>query len=225
MAEVNQAPVSKGIDALAQTLRQEGVEAGQLEADKLIAAAKEEASIIVSEARDKASQILGNARKEADFISQAGQQAFELAERNATLNLKSYLQEQFAEQIKATVGKALEDEALLKQMIVEVAGQNALADDEQVDVLLPAKVVGVSDLRTKPEELAEGTLMHFVAAEAAEMLREGVSFSVDEENGNDLVFRLKDKDIEVSLGSDTVSQMLLNHLQPRFRALLEGIVK
>ena len=47
-----------------------------------------------------------------------------------------------------------------------------------------------------------------------------------EENGYIVVRNfLKDKDIEVALSDETVTQMMLNHLQPRFRALLEGIVK
>ncbi len=221
----NATPVSAGIKQLVETLRQEGVDAGKKAAEDIITEAREEASTIVSEARDKAGLILGNARKEADFISTAGKQAFEMANRNAILELKTFLQEEFAKQIQATVGTQLTDEKLLQQMILEVAGRNAIDENESVDVVLPTKVVGVSELSSSPEELKEGTLMHFAVAQAAEMLREGVTFSVNEDNKHALVFRLQDKDIEVALSDETVTQMMLNHLQPRFRALLEGIVK
>ncbi|PSW18436.1 hypothetical protein C9I98_17195 [Photobacterium sanctipauli] len=218
-------PVSAGIKQLVETLRQEGVDAGKLAADQIIADAREEASTIVSEAREKAGLILGNARKEADFVTTAGKQAFEMANRNAILELKSFLQDEFAKQIQATVGTQLTDEQLLKQMILEVAGRSAIDHSQDVEVVLPTKVVGITDLKANPEELKEGSLMHFAVAEAAEMLREGVTFNVNEENKNAIVFRLKDKDIEVALSDETVTQMMLNHLQPRFRALLEGIVK
>ncbi|WP_413111310.1 hypothetical protein [Thaumasiovibrio sp. DFM-14] len=221
----NSTPVSAGIKQLVETLRQEGVDAGKKAAEDIIAEAREEASTIVSEARDKAGLILGNARKEADFISTAGKQAFEMANRNAVLELKTFLQEEFAKQIQATVGTQLTDEKLLQQMIIEVAGRNAIDESEPVDVILPTKVVGVTELSTSPEELKEGTLMHFAVAQAAEMLREGVTFNVSEDNKHALMFRLKDKDIEIALSDETVTQMMLNHLQPRFRALLEGIVK
>ncbi|MCQ1057740.1 hypothetical protein ACQKPX_04575 [Photobacterium sp. DNB23_23_1] len=221
----NTTPVSTGIKQLVDTLRQEGVEAGKKAADQIIAEAREEASTIVAEARDKAGLILGNARKEADFISTAGKQAFEMANRNAILELKAFLQDEFSKQIQATVGTQLTDEKLLQQMILEVAGRNAVNSDEPVEVILPTRVVGVNDLSANPEELKEGTLIHFAVAQAAEMLREGVTFNVSEDNKNAVVFRLKDKDIEVALSDETVTQMMLNHLQPRFRALLEGIVK
>nr|WP_086937958.1 hypothetical protein [Thaumasiovibrio occultus] len=218
-------PVSAGIKQLVETLRQEGVDAGKQEATEIISEARDEASTIVAEARDKATMILGNARKEADFITSAGKQAFEMANRNAILELKTFLQEEFAQQIKATVGAQFTDEKMLQQIILEVAGRNAVDANEPVEVLLPTKVIGVSELSTNPEELTEGTLMHFAVAQAAEMLREGVTFNVSEDNKNALVFSLKEKDIKVEMSDEAVTQMMLKHLQPRFRALLEGIVK
>ena len=222
----NTTPVSAGIKQLVDTLRQEGVDAGKEAADQIIAEAREEASTIVAEARDKAGLILGNARKEADFISTAGKQAFEMANRNAILELKSVsCRMNLPSKSKRPSATQLTDEKLLQQMILEVAGRSAIKSDEPVEVILPTRVVGVNDLSANPEELKEGTLIHFAVAQAAEMLREGVTFNVNEDNKNAVVFRLKDKDIEVALSDETVTQMMLNHLQPRFRALLEGIVK
>jgi V/A-type H+-transporting ATPase subunit E len=37
--------------------------------------------------------------------------------------------------------------------------------------------------------------------------------------------RLVDKEIILDLNDQTIADLLLAHLQPRFRALLEGIVK
>lgn len=223
--ENSNTPVSSGIKQLVDTLREEGVNSGRLAAEEIIAQAREEASVIVSEATDKANLILSNARNEADFITSAGEQAFQMANRNAILELKSFLQDEFAKQIQATVGTELTDEVLLKKMILEIAGRSAVDRESELEIVLPTKVVGINDLSKNPEELKEGTLMHFAVAQAAEMLREGVTFNIDEENNNAIIFRLKDKDIEVALSEQTVSEMMLSHLQPRFRALLEGIVK
>ncbi|MGL6259250.1 hypothetical protein [Vibrio sp. WXL210] len=223
--ETQHTPVSAGIKQLVETLRQEGVEAGQLAADNILADARKESAAIVREAEEKAELILAGAKREADFVTSAGKQAFEMANRNAILELKSFLQDEFAQQIQATVGTQLTDQALLKQMILEIAGRNDISRDEALDIILPTKVVGLSDLQNNPEELKEGTLMHFAVAQAAEMLRDGVTFNVNDDNDSAIVFRLKDKDIEVALSDETVTKMMLNHLQPRFRALLEGIVK
>jgi V/A-type H+-transporting ATPase subunit E len=92
-------------------------------------------------------------------------------------------------------------------------------------VLLPRDVVGLDELRHKPETLSEGTLSHFVLAVAQSMLREGVRFSVGDAKQNGIRVRLVGQDLEVELTDETVARLLLTHLQPRFRALVEGIVR
>ena len=57
------------------------------------------------------------------------------------------------------------------------------------------------------------------------MLREGVSFSASEDVQAGIRVQVKDKDIILDLTEEAVAGLLLQHLQPRFRAILEGIVK
>ena len=82
--------------------------------------------------------ILAEAHKEADFIAEAGKQAFEMAQRNSLLELKMLLQHEFANRIRSTIGEVLNDQDLLKQMILEVARSNAIDPNEPVEVLLPS---------------------------------------------------------------------------------------
>ena len=148
-----------------------------------------------------------------------------LAERNAVLELKDYLLETFSGQIGALVNSAMAKDEVLQQMIVEVAGENNLRNENNVEVILPRKVIGVDELRANPELVKQGPLLEFVMGQAASMLGEGVTFSVSGADKNGIGFRLKDKDIEVELTDEAVTAVLLRHLQPRFRALLEGIIK
>lgn len=131
--------------------------------------------------------------------------------------------EQFSRQVTAVVSSSMEKEELLQKMILEVAGENNLRGEANVEVVLPRKIIGVDDLREKPELVKKGPLLEFVTKQAADMLGEGVTFAINDSTG--IGFRLKDKDIEVELNDAAVSAVLLRHLQPRFRALLEGIVK
>jgi V/A-type H+-transporting ATPase subunit E len=57
------------------------------------------------------------------------------------------------------------------------------------------------------------------------MLREGVTFAVGEAEQRGIRVRLVGQDLEVELTDETVARLLLTHLQPRFRALVEGIVR
>jgi V/A-type H+-transporting ATPase subunit E len=57
------------------------------------------------------------------------------------------------------------------------------------------------------------------------MLRQGVSFGVAKDNQGGLKVRLVDRDVVLDLSDRAVADAILEHLQTRFRALLEGVVK
>ncbi|MGI9282768.1 MAG: ATPase [Endozoicomonas sp.] len=217
--------VSVGVQELIEKLRNQGVQDGRDQAAQIVNEAEANASELIREAQAKADAIVSKAREEADFISKAGQEALQLAERNAVLELKDYLLEKFSGQISALVSGSLEKDEVLKQMILEVAGENNLHGEKNLEVVLPRKVIGVDELRENPDLVKQGPLLDFVTAQAAEMLQEGVTFSVGHTDQSGIKFRLHDKEIEVELSDETVTAVLLRHLQPRFRALLEGIVK
>ena len=217
--------VSVGVQELVEKLRNQGVQSGRAEADKITSEAKTQAALLIKEAEKKAETIVGKAREEANFITKAGTEALQLAERNAILELKSFLLDTFSAQLQAAVSHSMSNEQLLEKMIVEVAGQNSLRGEENVTAVLPQKIIGVDELRENPELLKEGGMLEFSMDQAGTMLQKGVTFAVGDENQTGITFRLKDKDIEVELSEEAVASVLLRHLQPRFRALLEGIIK
>ena len=217
--------VSVGVQELIEKLKNQGVQNGRDQANTIVSEAKAQAEQLIKEAEQKAEAIVGKAREEASFITKAGQEALQLAERNAILELKDYLLNQFSDQIRGVVSNTMDNEVLLEKMILEVAGDNALRGEEQVNVVLPQKIIGVDELRDSPELLKEGGLLEFSMDQASTMLQKGVTFTVGSDQQTGITFRLKDKDIEVELSDEAVSDVLLRHLQPRFRALLEGIIK
>ena len=215
--------VSVGVQELIEKLRTQGVNSGRDQADKIVNEAEAKAAALIADAEKRADAIVGKAREEADFITKAGKEALQLAERNAVLELKDFLLGRFSDQLRAVVSDSMSEEDLLEQMILEVAANNNLRGEKNLEVVLPKKVIGVDELRETPELMKEGGLLDFAQKRASSMLEEGVTFSVGPQDG--IGFRLKDKDIEVELSEDAVATVLLKHLQPRFRALLEGIVK
>jgi len=221
--------VSSGVEALIDRLKTEGVNEGQQTAEKLIEEANGKAENIIKIAEEKAVAIVEQARAEAQKIQKGGQDALEIAMRDIVLKLKSRLSEVVGDRVQQLVGAELSQEAFLKELIVEVAAQardeSNIQASEDVEFHLPKSLIGLEELRRHPLELQEGSLSHFVLNVAKDVLREGVSFAQSDGNKSGLTIILKDKDISVDLTEERISSVLLEHLHPRFRAILEGMVK
>ncbi len=220
---------ASGLESLIARLREEGVTAGHAEAQRLVADAQSRAHRILEKAEAESRSMVEAARRESESLRRAGEEALRVAARDAVLDLKDQLERRFAADVGKTVSDALRDEALLQRLILEVVGrartEGGVDRASQVEVLLPREAIGLDDLRRKPEELREGTLAHFVAAIAGDMLREGVTFLRAEDESGGIRLQLKDRAVSLDLSDQAVAQAILMHLQPRFRALLEGVVQ
>nr|WP_228007034.1 hypothetical protein [Cyanobium sp. LEGE 06143] len=221
------AQVAAGVEQLIARLRDQGVEAGRSQADQLVAEARQEAQRTVDQARQKADQILAEARQEADTLQTSGRHALELALRDAVLAMKTQLMERFRGEVRQLVGEEQQRQEILEKMILEVVGRVRPEADrsDQPQVLLPRHVAGLAELSQNPEELEQGVLTHFVQLISRAMLRDGVSFGVARDSEAGLRVRLLDRDVVLDLTDRAVAEAILEHLQPRFRALLEGVVK
>lgn len=220
---------SSGVEALIERLREEGVASGRAAAQEIEAEARRHAAQIVQEAKEHAAQLVAGARRESHALQQGGEEALRIAMRDTVLHLKGQLMEQFSAEVRRLIAVAMDQEEFLKQLILEVAGrareQAGVDAGQPVRVLLPRALVGLEELRRNPLELSEGSLSHFVLSVAGNVLAEGVSFGVAEDDARGICLRLEDKNVEIELTDEAVSALLLQHLQPRFRAILEGTVK
>ena len=221
------AQVAAGVEQLIARLRDQGVEAGRSQADQMVAEARQEAQRTVDQARQQADQILAEARQEAENLQTSGRHALELALRDAVLAMKTRLMERFRGEVRQLVGEEQQKQEILEKMILEVVGRVRPEADrsEQMEVLLPRHVAGLSELSQNPEELEKGVLTHFVQLISRSMLRDGISFGVARDGGAGMRLRLEDRDVVLDLTDRAVAEAILEHLQHRFRALLEGVVK
>jgi len=221
--------VSAGVEQLIQQLREDGVKQGREEAQRIVENAERRAAWLVSQAREQADEMLINARDEAERLRRSGEEALQIAARDAVLKMKSFLSERFAGEVRRLIGEQLHDEALLRELILTVAGRvrddMGLDQAKRVEVLLPRDVIGLDELRHNPETLKEGGLSHFVLAVAQSLLRDGVTFSHGSADQCGITLRLSGEALEVELTDEGIARLLLAHLQPRFRALLEGVVR
>lgn len=221
--------VSSGVEELIQRLRDEGVAAGRAEAERIEQEAKDNAGKMIAEAKARAEQIVADAEAEVRRLKQGGEDALNIAMRDVVLKLKAKLTDTVGEQVRRLISAELAQEDFLKQLILEVAGRarEAAGVDrgEKVKILLPRELVGLEELRRHPLELQEGSLSHFILNVAADVLREGVTFGEAEDGKGGLRIYLEDREVQIDLTEDKVAEVLLEHLQPRFRAILEGTVK
>lgn len=218
--------VAAGVDALIARLRDQGVEAGRRQGEAIQAQAEEQARLTLEQARQQAGRIVAEAEQRARNLEQAGREALELALRDAVLAMKTRLMERFRGEVGQLVAEEQQKQELLERMVLEVVGRVRPEADRAaaVEVLLPARAAGLAELSQNPEALAGSELTRFVRLVAAGMLREGVQLASGGEQAAGLRVRLVDREVVLDLSDRAVAEALLEHLQPRFRALLEGVV-
>ncbi len=223
------AMVASGVEALIDRLRDEGVAAGRSRADDLINAAETEARQRLAAAEAEAARLVADARAEAARTRDAAEDALRLAARDAVLDLKHTLTVRFAGEIGRLVSEQTTDLELVRRLIVTIAARAgeelAIADDAAMEVILPRDAVGLEELRRRPQELNDGELTRLVLAVTGDVLRAGVTLRAAADDRGGITVRLIGQGITLDLTDQAVAAVLMDHLQPRFRALLEGIVK
>ena len=223
----NSAQVASGVEALIDRLRNEGVVSGRTQAEQIVKEAQDQADSIVKQARKQADQIVSQAREEVENLERAGKESLEVAFRDTNLALKTQLTQRFTGEVRRLIGAETKKPELLQKLILEVAGsvKEEVAEAGQVEVLLPRKVAGLEELSRDPQELEQGVLTQFVRLISQDQLREGVIFGVAKDNRSGLRLRLVDQEVVLDLSDSAIADAILEHLQPRFRSLLEGVVR
>lgn len=221
--------ISSGVDSLIARLRDEGVAEGKKKADKIVQDAEKKAIATLEAAESEVRERVEAAQKEADTFRNAGEEALRVAMRDLVLELKAGLMQHFSSEVQRLVREQIMDKEFLRRMILELVGRVRdsveIEEGESVEVILPTEVVGLEDLRQRPEELTEGELSTFIFGVEGEVLREGVRFAPSNDPQAGVTVRLVDKDIKVDVTDKACAALLLDHLQPRFRAIMEGVVK
>ena len=133
------------IQDLVSSIRKEGIEAANAEAESIIAEAKKKAESIVSSAKSEAQQYKDTAEKEINILRESAAVSAEQAKRDAVLAFKTEIQGEFEKILAADIGKELSGEGRGKLIRAAIAGEN-VAD-------YAAEVSEVSDVLKK--ELAE----------------------------------------------------------------------
>lgn len=214
---------SNGVQALIDIIHEKGVDAGKEEGLRIVEEAEKRAEWIINQANEEAEQIKQKADKEADFIRHAGKDSLELAFRDIKLKLKDDLSSQFASQLKRLIRHEMQDPDTLKKLLMQAASK-CRVPDEEMKILLPEQVLGLDELRQDPSSIEQGALVEVLSAVASSLFESGVEFKLSPDVKAGMTFSLRDGEIVIEATDKALTELLLAHLQPRFRALLEGVV-
>ncbi|MDD4916056.1 MAG: hypothetical protein PHW13_13595 [Methylococcales bacterium] len=220
---------STGVDELIARLKEQGIAVGQEKAESIVLDAEKRAEWIISEATREAQELIDKAKAEAEAIRIAGEDGLKLAGRDAFLKLRDMLSGSFKREVMRLVGNKMAEKDFLESLILALAGEvrheTGLDQAGQLVIQLPEHVLDAHELRKDTEELQAGELSHFVIELATGMLRSGVELEISADLKGGVLLRLEDDDIIIDFTDQSVATLLLDYLQPRFHALLEGISK
>jgi V/A-type H+-transporting ATPase subunit E len=112
------------IQDLVTSIRKEGIEAANAEAESIIAEAKKKADSLVAGAKAEAQQYKDAAEKEISILRESAAVSAEQAKRDAVLAFKTEIQGEFEKILAADVRKELSGEGLGKLIRAAIGGEN-----------------------------------------------------------------------------------------------------
>jgi V/A-type H+-transporting ATPase subunit E len=223
MAETTKA--ASGVQELINRLRDDGVKAGQEKAQEILQEAQEKAAGIVAQAKAEAEEILYRTRSEIETEKAAAIESLRVAFRDSGLKMEAELKETFAAHVKRLVSVETRDVKFLRQIILAIAGLAAgdkACGEQPVEVLLPKKLFETDQKGSRLTEEGQDNMRRLVLGISGEMLEQGVDLKPSEEIGGGIRIRLVGEDLEIDLSDQAISDLLLQNLLPRYRAIVSG---
>ncbi len=210
---------SSGVQELIDRIRDQGVQAAQTEADRVLRDARQQAQEIVARAKAEADAAQAKAREEIEAYRQASLDALRLAARDTVLDLEARVLARFEEFVKRLVVSATRDRELVRSIVLVLAGHAAeeFIQDKEVEVRISSSLL---EGPTGPVFKEEGKLA--ILGLSSDMLREGLVLVPDSEiEGGARVRLVKDK-LEIDLSDRAIARLISQRLIPRFKAIMEG---
>ena len=220
-------PLAQGVDQFIQQLRDKGIEAGQQEAARLLDDARKVALEIVQKANREADETKAQIKRDIEQDRTAVEAALNLAFRDTVLRLKSEITSRFAAQVKNLVHEAIHDRERLRELIVEVFRKTLTMETEKqsMELLISPEILSGNEFSEHHGDLQADPFTDLIQQLSSQMLGQEIEIKPSEDQTEGIRIRLIDKDLEIHLTEQAISNLLLRHVLPRFRARLEGMVR
>ena len=224
MARETTSKTSSGVQELISRLRDEGVQAGSQEAERLLAQARREAAEVLQQAHSEAARLREQTHLDIEKERESATHALKLASRDTVLELREAVSRHFEQHVKRLVSQVTIDTELLKSMILILAGHAAseFVRDREAEVLVAHFMLGASEDDEDENLRAEQRAHKLVLGITGDMLRDGVELIPDTDISGGARVRVKGQDVEIDLSDEAVTELLMKHLLPRFQTILSG---
>lgn len=120
------------IQDLVTSIRREGIEAANAEAEAIIAEAQKKAEGIVAAARAEAQEMKDSAEKEIHVLKESAAVGAEQAKRDAMLAFRASVQEEYQKLLSSGISANMKSEALGKLIRAALAGEDVSAYTAEV---------------------------------------------------------------------------------------------
>jgi V/A-type H+-transporting ATPase subunit E len=210
---------STSVQALIDRIREQGVQSANIEAARILAEAEAKAAQLLAEAQKQAEQMRAKASAEIEAERSAAEEALKLSARDTITRLKNIVTAAFQTFVGRLVTRATQDQELMKNLILVLAGHSAeeFIKDKDIQILLSEAILtGPSD--PKLLELGKQTILSL----SSDMLREGVELIPSGNVEGGAKVRLVGEQLEIDLSDKAIAKMLAAHLLPRFQSILSG---
>ena len=216
----DKAQQSSGVQELISRIRDDGVHAGQNKAEEIIAEARHEASRILAQATAEAEETQRKSSAEVESFKRAAIEALKMAARDTRLQLEAGVLASFEAHVKRLVAPVEYDGSFVRAMLLVLAGQavDQYPRDQELEILVSDLLAGRQDDNAELDK----TIRESVLGISGNMLREGIEIIPTSEVVGGVRVRVVGEDLEIDLTSEAVSSMLLKHLLPRYRGILDG---
>ena len=115
------------IQDLVSSIKKDGIDSANREAAAIVAEARKQAEAIVADAKAEADKLRGDARAEIEVFKSSAQLDAQQAKRDAVLAFRQEIQREYEKLLSADVGKALDQQALVKLIQAAVQGEDVAA--------------------------------------------------------------------------------------------------
>jgi len=215
--------ISNNVQALIDHLHDDGVIAGQEEGKKIISDAESRAQWIIEQAKQQATEILNEANAEAKFINESAHSALQLAVRDLIFNVKEQLQNHLASQLQLLIEQELADRSFMIELLHEAIEQQWF-NHKNVKLLIPSKILDLGDLSDLGDSAEQDPLLPAIRRLTESALKHGIT--LEDQNGkNGIDISLNDGKVQIITDDKTLSDWLLQFVHPRFRALIDGVIR
>ena len=115
------------IQDLVSSIKKDGIDSANREAAAIVAEAKRQADTIVAEAKKEADKLREDAKAEIEVFKNSAELSVQQAKRDAVLAFRQEIQREYEKLLSADVGKALDQQALVKLIQAAVQGEDVAA--------------------------------------------------------------------------------------------------